>query len=151
MNKLKPNIKDLIFKTTKPAEELKRFCLHYNRSEKKIYKIIQDDNFEKKAISFDEECNIEEIKQSLILIEKFIEAYKRFTIENEDNTNLSKVFEVILYSFISAFIFMIREQYGIDVGKAEKKRRYTDIYDYWWPCLCRKVKPSFFCVKTSKW
>ena len=121
LNKLKPNIKNLIFKTTKPAEELNRYCLNYNGSEKKIFKIVQDDEFEKKAISFDEECNTEEIKQTLILIEKFIEAYKKFTIENEDNTNLSKVFEVILYSFISVFIFMIREQYGIDVGKAEKR------------------------------
>lgn len=121
LNKLKPNIKNLVFKTTKPAEELNRFCLNYNRSEKRIYKIVQDDDFAKKAISFDEECNKEEIKQTLIIIEKFIEAYKRFTIENGDNTNLSKVFEVILYSFISAFIFMIREQYGINVGKVEKR------------------------------
>ena len=38
LNKLKPNIKNLVFKTTKPAEELNRFCLNYNRSEKRIYK-----------------------------------------------------------------------------------------------------------------
>lgn len=121
LEKLKPNIKNLIFKTNKSAEELNRFCLIYNRSEKKTFKIVQDDDYEKKAISFEEQCNTEEINQTLILIERFIEAYKKFTIENEDSTNLSKVFEVILYSFMSAFIFMIREQYGIDVGKVEKR------------------------------
>ena len=64
---------------------------------------MQDDEFEKKAISFDEECNTEEIKQTLILIEKFIEAYKKFTIENEDNTNLSKVLKLFC---IASFPFL---------------------------------------------
>ena len=121
LNKLKPNIKNLIFRTTKSAEELNRFCLNYNNSEKKVFKLVQDDEFEKKALSFEEQCNTEEINQTLMLIEKFIEAYKKFTIKDEDDTNLSKVFEVILYCFISVFIFMIREQYGIDVGKVEKR------------------------------
>lgn len=119
--KIKPVIKGLLFKTTKTADELRRFCLNYNRSEKTVIKIIHDEEYDKKAISFAEQCGIDEINQTLNLIEKFIEAYKLFTIEDEDYTNLSKVYEVVLYSFLSAFIFMIREQYGIDVGKAEKR------------------------------
>lgn len=121
ISKLRPVFKNLLFKTTKTAEELKRFCLNYNAGEKTFVKIIHDEEIGKKAMNFAEECENEDINETLNLIEKFIEAYKNFTVENEDNTNLSKVYEVVLYSFLSAFIFMIREQYGISIGKVEKR------------------------------
>lgn len=121
ISKIRPVLKDLVFKTSKTADDLKRFCLNYDVGEKTVVKISQDDELGKRGINFAEECGSNYIDETLNLIEKFVEAYKNFTVENDDNSNISKVYEVVLYSFLSAFIFMIREQYGIDVGKAEKR------------------------------
>lgn len=61
LNKIKPVIKGLLFKTTKTAEELNRFCLNYNYSDKTIMKIDHDEEYGKNAINFMEQCDNDEI------------------------------------------------------------------------------------------
>ena len=118
--KVKPLIKEIIFQQTKAAKDITRFSLHYNEYERRIdYQKAYEDGIVK-SISYCRQADNEEIRNSLLLIDRFIKAYSIFTT-NPDENNLSKVYEVILYSFMSVFLFKVREDYGLDVGKPEKR------------------------------
>lgn len=118
--KSKPIIKELIHQKSKRAKDINRFSLYYNNYEKRIdYKKTYEDG-NTKSINYCIRASKEDIEKSLLRIHKFIDAYSIFT-SNPDEDNLSKVYEVILYSFISVFLFKIREEYGLEVGKAEKR------------------------------
>lgn len=118
--KSKAIIKELILQKSKRAKDINRFSLYYNDYEQRIdyEKTFEDGS--KKSINYGIRTSKEDIEKSLIRIHKFIEAYRKFT-SNPDEDNLSKVYEVILYSFMSVFLFEIREEYGLEIGKAEKR------------------------------
>lgn len=118
--KVKPVIKEIVFQQIKAAKDISRFSLYYNEYERRIdcQKVYEDGII--KTVSYCNQADIQQIKQSLMHIEKFIDAYSIFTTNPDDN-NLSKVYEVILYSFMSVFLFKLREDYGLDVGKPEKR------------------------------
>jgi hypothetical protein len=118
--KIKPIIKEIIFQQTKVAKDITRFSLHYNEYERRIdcQKPFEDRIV--KSISYCRSAEPQEVKESLQLIDKFINAYSMFTT-NPDESNLSKVYEVILYAFMSVFLFKVREDYGLEVGKPEKR------------------------------
>lgn len=118
--KVKPIIKEITFQSTKSAREITRFCLTYNEYARRIdYQKTYDDGTVKSE-SYCKVAEKDEIRKSLEMIDRFIKAYSLFTT-NPDEDNLSKVYEVILYSFLSVFLFKIREDYGLDVGKPEKR------------------------------
>lgn len=118
--KAKPVIKELLLKRSKISKDINRFALYYNDYERRIdYQKFYEDGV-MKSFSYCKEASIEEIRNSLLLIERFIKAYNIYTT-NPDEDNLSKVYEVILYSFVSVFLFKIREDYGLEVGKPEKR------------------------------
>lgn len=118
--KVKPLIKEIVFQQTKAAKEINRFRLHYNDYERRVdcQKSYEDGIV--KSISYCNQADPQQIKESLLLIDRFINAYSIFTTNPDDN-NLSKVYEVILYSFMSVFLFKVREDYGLEVGKPEKR------------------------------
>lgn len=66
--------------------------------------------------SYSQPATSESIKKSLTIIDKFIEAYRLFTIR-PTLANQSKVFEIILYSFMSPFLWKIREDYVLQKGR----------------------------------
>jgi hypothetical protein len=118
--KAKSIIKEITFRSTKAAQELTRFCLTYNEYERRIdYQKLYDEGVIKSE-SFCKVATAEQIRSGLESIDKFIKAYNLFTT-NPDENNLSKIYEVILYSFMSVFLFKVREDYGMDVGKLEKR------------------------------
>ena len=55
--------------------------------------------------------DISVIKEKLLLLGKFIAAYDSFTTNDVKETK-SRIFEVILYSFVSSYIWKIREEYA---------------------------------------
>ncbi|HON80273.1 MAG TPA: phospholipase D family protein, partial [Spirochaetota bacterium] len=55
--------------------------------------------------------DISVIKEKLLLLGKFIAAYDTFTTNDVKETK-SRIFEVILYSFVSSYIWKIREEYA---------------------------------------
>ncbi|HPJ38862.1 MAG TPA: phospholipase D family protein [Spirochaetota bacterium] len=55
--------------------------------------------------------DISVIKEKLLLLGKFIAAYDKFTTNDVKETK-SRIFEVILYSFVSSYIWKIREEYA---------------------------------------
>lgn len=118
--KTKPVIKELLLQRSKISKDINRFSLYYNDYERRIdCQKFYDDGITK-SISYCKEASIDDIRESLQLIERFINAYNIFTT-NPDEDNLAKVYEVILYSFTSVFLFKIREDYGLEVGKPEKR------------------------------
>lgn len=118
--KVKPLIKEIVFQKTRAAKDITRFSLHYNEYERRIdcQKSFEDNII--KSVSYCNKAEPQQIKESLALIDNFIKAYSLFTTNPDDN-NLSKVYEVILYSFMSVFLFKVREDYGLDVGRPEKR------------------------------
>lgn len=118
--KIKPAIKEIMLQRSKSTKDINRFSLYYNDYERRIDCQKFDGDDAAKAIPYCRKATTDEIRESLLLIEKFIKAYNIFTT-NPDEDNLSKVYEVILYSFVSIFLFKIREDYGLEVGKPEKR------------------------------
>ena len=66
--------------------------------------------------SYSRPIETEKLKVSLEKINKFIEAYLLFA-ENPSVKNQSKVFEMILFTFVSPFIWKIRDDYVLQKGR----------------------------------
>lgn len=60
------------------------------------------------------------IKEKLLLLEKFISAYTKYTMNNENDTQ-KRIFEAILYSFSSVYIWRLREEAINQQGREEIK------------------------------
>lgn len=110
----KGKIIDILFRHTKSESNLQRFSMTFNDSDKKQY-VIYPKNAENEEIRppevFDRQATNEEIKCSIENLLQFINAYKKFVAESEtDDENLSRIFEILLYAFISAYIFKLRQE-----------------------------------------
>ncbi len=108
----KGKIIDILFKHTKAEMEINRFSLTYNDAYKKQYRIYNysEDNTRPPEV-FDKEASKEEIEKDIRNLIQFISAYDKFVANQENSTqNLSRIFEVILYSFMSAYIFKLRQE-----------------------------------------
>lgn len=114
MESVKTKIVDILFRGTKREQELARFTLNYNEADKKQYHIFISEDGSKSqrdAEVYDRKASTEEIKASIENLNRFIAAYKDFVSSPDpDNTNLSHVFETILYAFASAYIFKLRQE-----------------------------------------
>ena len=60
------------------------------------------------------------IKEKLLLLEQFISAYTKYTMNNENDTQ-KRIFEAILYSFSSVYIWRLREDAINQQGRDEIK------------------------------
>ena len=109
---VKGKIIDILYKYTKTEMEFNRFSLTFNDADKKQYIIFnQTENSRRAPELLDRIASTDEIKHSLRNLTAFIDAYGRF-VSNPDgsNENLSRIFEIILYSFASAYIFKLRQE-----------------------------------------
>lgn len=107
-------IKTTISRINKQSENVDaRFLLQYNQQERQLFRGSKESET---MYPFSAPANENQIAQSLMLINKFIETYGKFTI-NPDLRNQSKILEIILYSFISPFLWMIREDYVQQEGR----------------------------------
>lgn len=112
LEKAKSKIIDILFKHTETEMNMKRFTLTYNDADKNQYRIFakrSDEEVERKPELFNLQASNEVIKSSLENMLKFIEAYKIFVSDN-DEEELSRITEIILYAFASAYIFKLRQE-----------------------------------------
>ena len=66
---------------------------------------------------------VESLKKQLELINKFIDSYHLFTVQNDPKVQ-SRIAEAILYAFVSAHIWKMRDHYVNEEGR-ENVRRYV--------------------------
>lgn len=66
-------------------------------------------------IPYSHPADLETIREQLTLIHEFIDAYHWFTVEKNEG-NQKRIFETILYGFLSPYIWKIREHYATTEG-----------------------------------
>lgn len=112
LEKAKGTVTDILFKRTKSEAIMERFALTFNDADKKQYRIFQSKEDEKRDPElFDREASDEEITSSIKNMLRFLDAYRRFvTDQTEDPGKVSRIFEVLLYSFMSAYVFELRKK-----------------------------------------
>lgn len=109
----KARIVDILFRHTKSEMNLQRFSMTFNETDKKQYLVFQKNEGEvtRAPEVFDKEASKEEIADAINNLTKFLMAYKKFVSENDDDgENLSRIYEIILYAFVSAYIFKLRQE-----------------------------------------
>lgn len=111
---VKPKIIDILFRGTKKEQDLARFALLFNDADKKQYHVYLSEDgsqSDRSAEIYDRKATVDEIKESLNNINRFIAAYRDFVSSPDpDDMNLAHVFETILYAFASAYIFKLRQE-----------------------------------------
>lgn len=130
------SIKSIISKTHKKSDELdNRYKLIYNEGTHLLYTVnptnetIENDSIDNRNINHDlvpyskQIENKEKLKGNLELINKFINAYELFTAR-EDQRNQSRIFEIILYSFMSLYVWKMREHYATEEGRESVRRHF---------------------------
>lgn len=65
----------------------------------------------------------EELQQCLSILNDFVQGYEKFTA-NTDRKNQARVFEMILYSFVSVFIWKMRDHYDLEEGRKSVRRYF---------------------------
>lgn len=123
-NKEKGNniIKELLtFNKKKEAKKSVLTFYKYSEENNTIYAVNPETN-ESRVIS--KEVPIDTIKNNLKSIVKFIDAYRLFT-HNPTVSNQSKVFEIILYAFMSPFIWKMQDDYMIEEGSKSTVYRFS--------------------------
>ncbi len=103
---------DILFRHTKAEMEINRYALTFNESDKKQYRLFgQNEKTSRDPEVIDRQATDSEIRKSIGNLTKFISAYEKY-VSNHENTvqNLSRIFEIIMYSFASAYIFKFRQE-----------------------------------------
>lgn len=109
-------IKSILSRTSKKSEELDhRFQLIYNNGTNMLLTTNKNEevnNNENELIPFSKMISDKDIlKENLVLINSFVEAYELFTART-DIKNQSRIFEIILYAFMSTYIWYMRDHYA---------------------------------------
>lgn len=105
--------KDTIIAKTFSRESKKEFTdkrafLQYNPGSESIFR---HDMASGHSTDYAVKAELSVIKEKLDLLGRFIHAYDEFTINNVKETKL-RIFESILYSFVSAYIWKLRDEYA---------------------------------------
>jgi hypothetical protein len=112
-------IQTAICKTNKNSESAdNRNYLKYVESEDFLY---VSSNNQADLQKFSALLSKENLVQALNLLNKFVDAYGIFT-EYPELRNQSKVFEIILYAFMSPYIWKIRKDYSLSQGRMSSNR-----------------------------
>lgn len=99
------SIKSKLSRLNKKTEEVDtRLFVEYNESNHMLYKKSDEDSL----FLFSKQATAEEIAKQLKLIHQFIDAYKTFTIQSSNKTQ-TRIFEAILYTFMSAHMWKVRD------------------------------------------
>lgn len=121
-------IKSVISKTHKNSEELDcRFQLIFNKGNNMLLttnNLVDKEDGEIELIPFSKPIDEKDLlKNNLILINKFVDAYELFTAR-KDIKNQSRIFEIILYSFMSTYIWNMRDHYAFEEGRESVRRHF---------------------------
>lgn len=85
-----------------------RVVLHYVNSAESVFR---KDVSSGHSINYAEKAGLNIIKEKISLLDRFIAAYDEFTTNEVKETKL-RIFESILYSFVSPYIWKIRDEYA---------------------------------------
>ena len=118
LDKKNITIKSKLSRLNKHTEEVDtRGFIEYNESNHLLYKRADEDNM----FQFSKRASTEELKKQLKLIHEFIDAYKTYTVQSSTDTQ-TRIFEAILYAFMSAHIWKIRDHYVLEEGRESVRR-----------------------------
>lgn len=118
LDKKNITIKSKLSRLNKHTEEVDtRGFIEYNESNHLLYKKADED----KMFLFSKRASTEEIKKQLKLIHEFIDAYKTYTVQSSTDTQ-TRIFEAILYAFMSAHIWKVRDHYVLEEGRESVRR-----------------------------
>ncbi|MBH8609120.1 phospholipase D family protein [Thermoactinomyces sp. CICC 10521] len=114
-----PKIRALISPTYQRKEHLDpRPLLIVDRGNLYLYHKEKEDE---RATVFSKPAAIETIREQLQLIHRFVEAYRTFTSKG-DVANQKRVYEAILYAFVSPYIWKMREDLILSGGGDASQR-----------------------------
>ncbi len=94
-----------------------RIKAYYSKSADSIFR---EDVSSGCSIHYAAKADLNVLKEKFILLNRFIDAYDEFTINDVKETKL-RIFEAILYSFISPYIWKIRDEYARIDNKNEAR------------------------------
>lgn len=118
-------IKSKISKMNKKSAEVdhRQQLIYHTASESLYTPAPYTEGEEKKPLlSFTQEIeNLESLKKQLELINKFIDSYHLFTVQNDTKVQ-SRIAEAILYAFVSAHIWKMRDHYVNEEGRENVRR-----------------------------
>lgn len=121
-------IKNIYTKKSKDVLELdERFVLEYLFDKELL--VMKNENAsteehqQSEFIPFSTLQEREAIKQQIKLVVEFVETYQEYTVR-EDNLNLSRVFEVVLYSLMSPYIWKMRDHCALVEGVDSIRRDF---------------------------
>ena len=117
--KQKEQIITKVLQEKKIIKEFKdsRISLIYSEVDSQIF-LKNDGNDE--LTTYAKQVDAPIIHEKLLLLEKFITAYTKYTMNNENDTQ-KRIFEAILYSFSSVYIWRLREEAVHQQGRDEIK------------------------------
>lgn len=118
IEKKNATLKSKLSRLNKQTEETDaRAFIEYYEGNHLLYKKANDLTL----LPFSREVDKNEIKKQLELIHAFIAAYKEFTVQSDSNTQ-ARIFEAILYAFVSSHIWKIREHFVLEEGRDSVRR-----------------------------
>src|SRR5699024_3627709 len=126
IEKKKNAMRNVIFKQVKDITELD------NRNE-----LIYDDNHEQLLCTTKEDEHVktysenkprEKVKEQFDLLLKFTKTFEIYAVNpdaDQVTKNMQRVFEVIMYSLVSPYIWRMRQDYTLHSGSRSSKRDIT--------------------------
>ena len=120
--KKKDQIITKVLSPTKIVKEFEDNRINLIYSEKDLQLYLKDKKTDN-LTPYAKETDKETLKKKLQLLEKFISAYSKYTINNEKATQM-RIFEAILYAFISPYIWKLREMAMWQQGREEIKSSF---------------------------
>src|SRR5690606_30680651 len=118
LDKKNITIKSKLSRLNKRTEEVDtRGFIEYNDSNHLLYKKADEENM----FLFSKRATKEDLNKQLKLIHAFIDAYKTYTVQSSTDTQ-TRIFEAILYAFMSAHIWKIRDHYVLEEGRESVRR-----------------------------
>lgn len=118
LDKKNITIKSKLSRLNKRTEEVDtRGFIEYNDSNHLLYKKADEENM----FLFSKGAPKEELRKQLKLIHAFIDTYKTYTVQSSTDTQ-TRIFEAILYAFMSAHIWKIRDHYVLEEGRESVRR-----------------------------
>lgn len=118
LDKKTQSIKSKLSRLNKKTEEVDtRGFVEYNESNHMLYKKSDEETM----FLFSNRATPEEIKNQLLLIHQFIDAYNTFTIQSSNKTQM-RIFEAILYTFMSSHMWKVRDHFVLEEGRGSVRR-----------------------------
>lgn len=89
--------------------------------------LMYKDNTSNTLIAFSKKHELDCIKTKIALLGNFISAYSKFTYRKDTKITPKRIFESILYAFVSPYIWRIREEYS-KLGNSNEVRTSVPLF-----------------------